>query len=522
MQGTALTAIRATEDLRRKPVFKTFYGVAMDGLENLYIADTSNHRIRKVDVNGIITTVAGTFGAGFSGDGGPATQATLNTPYGVAVDSIGNLYIADTQNRRIRKVDVNGIITTVAGNGVPGYSGDGGPATQASFNFPISVAVDGIGNFYISDSFDSRIRKVGSDNIITTVAGNGVPGYSGDGGPATQAALNNPLSVAVDGLGNLYIADYNSNRVRKVGADNIITTVAGNGTFSYSGDCGPATQAGIWGPIGLALDDLGNLYITDDQNYRIRKVGTDNIITTVAGNGVPCYSGDGGPATQASINPWGVTLDGNGDLYISTMCDYRVRWVNMKPYASFTASPTRGYRNQSFAFNNTTRTASGTTYLWNFGDNTTSTQASPNHSFLDEGIYTVTLTATGLSGLPKDSTSKTVTDYICAGYIFSDNSATATTAPFIRDYGLGTQLYSRVWALLQDVNYTKMKTANLTVIDMRGQSVSSNLTYEGSGIFSGSVLLNPAMLVPGSGSATFAITDNRKQTFTATENIILR
>ena len=217
--------------------------MAVDASGNLYIADTGNNRIRKVSATGIITTVAGNGSAGYSGDGGPATSAQLDGPEGVAVDGSGNLYIADTCNNRIRKVSATGIITTVAGNGSAGYSGDGGPATSAQLSLPAGVAVDGSGNLYIADSGNNRIRKVSATGIITTVAGNGSPGYSGDGGPATSAQLNQPAGVAVDASGNLYIADSSNNRIRKVSATGIITTVAGNGFDGYSGDGGPATSA---------------------------------------------------------------------------------------------------------------------------------------------------------------------------------------------------------------------------------------------------------------------------------------
>ena len=306
------------------------WGVAVDASGNLYIADSADRRIRKVDTYGIITTVAGNGAGGYSGDGGPATNASLCAPLGVAVDASGNLYIADWCNQRIRKVDTSGIITTVAGNGAGGYSGDGGPATNASLWWPSGVAVDASGNLYIAEVGNQRIRRVDTSGIITTVAGNGTAGYSGDGGPATNARLCWPSDVAVDASGNLYIADWYNHRIRKVDTSGIITTVAGNGTASYSGDGGPATNASLRYPHGVAVDVNGNLYIADYDNHRIRTVDPLGIITTVAGNGTEGYSGDGGPATNARLQyPSGVTVDTSGNLYIADRDNHRIRKVSL-------------------------------------------------------------------------------------------------------------------------------------------------------------------------------------------------
>ncbi len=296
--------------------------VAVDSAGNLYIAD--GFRVRKVS-GGTITTVAGNGVWGFSGDGGPATSASLDSPCGVAVDSAGNLYIADWGNSRIRKVS-GGTITTVAGNGNPGFSGDGGPATSASLSGPTGVAVDSADNLYIADADNSRIRKV-SGGTITTVAGNENWGFSGDGGPATSAWLNAPEGVAVDSVGNLYIADTGNDRIRKVSRATI-TTVAGNGAYRFSGDGGPATSASLDGPWGLAVDSAGNLYIADTWNNRIRKV-SGGTITTVAGNGIQGFSGDGGPATSASLDyPYGAAVDSSGNLYIDDFANERIRKVS--------------------------------------------------------------------------------------------------------------------------------------------------------------------------------------------------
>ena len=305
-------------------------GVAVDGSDNLYIADRNNS-IRKVDPTGTITTVAGTGEQGFGGDGGPAVQAQLASPTGVAVDGSGNLYIADSGNERIRKVDPTGTITTVAGTGERGAGGDGGPATQAQFAFPADVAVDGSGNLYIADRDTHRIRKVDPTGRITTIAGTGEYGGDGDGGPAVQAQLTFPNGVAVDGSGNLYIADSGNDRIRKVDSTGTITTVAGIGEdvsdSGYSGDGGPAVKAQLAGPVGVAVDGSGNLYIADRGNRRIRKVDSRGRITTVAGTGE--YSGDGGPAVRAQLNsPAGVAVDGSGNLYIADRDNGRIRKVD--------------------------------------------------------------------------------------------------------------------------------------------------------------------------------------------------
>ncbi|HXB72405.1 MAG TPA: hypothetical protein VNY05_29475 [Candidatus Acidoferrales bacterium] len=295
-------------------------GVAVDSSGNLYIADASNSRIRKV-TNGVITTAAGNGTIGFSGDNGPATSAQLGQPLGIAVDDAGNLYIATYLTGRIRKVS-GGVITTLAGNGLVG---DNGPATSSQLNYPWGVAVDVAGNLYIADMENSRIRKV-SGGVITTTVGNGAPGFSGDSGPATSAPLAFPQGVAVDSSANLYIADTSNNRIRMV-ANGVITTVAGNGPPGFSGDNGPATTAQLNFPVAISVDSSGNLYIADTNNNRIRRVA-NGVITTVAGNGTPGFSGDNGPATSSQMNnPSGVAVDSNGNVYFADSANRRIRKV---------------------------------------------------------------------------------------------------------------------------------------------------------------------------------------------------
>ncbi len=336
-------------------------GVAVDSAGTAYIADTGTHRIRKVSAAGVISTVAGNGDSGYSGDGGPAITARLSFPTAVAVDSVGNLYVADTGNARIRKVTPEGVISTVAGNGTAGFSGDGGPATSAQLDALDGVTIDSGGNLYIADSFNFRIRKVTVAGVINTVAGNGNPGFSGDGGPATSAQLGNPTGVAVDSAGNLYFSDVHFNRVRKVTQDGIISTVAGNGIPGFSGDGGPAISAELNGPIGLVVDSAGNLYISDQGNFRIRKVTADGVISTVAGNGTSALSNDTGPATSLPlVHPTGVAVDPAGDLYIADPDNFTVRKVGFTTSSEtfFPQVALGGGYSTSFAVTNTGATMS--------------------------------------------------------------------------------------------------------------------------------------------------------------------
>ena len=313
-------------------------GVTVDGASNLYIADSGSSVIRKVDHLGTITTIAG---GGSGGDGGPATSARLISPESLAVDGAGNLFIADTVNYRIRMVDATGTITTVAGNGHAGFSGDGGLATNAQLALPGGVAVDGAGNLYIGDTNNHRVRKVDLSGTITTLAGNDSAGGSGDGGPATSAELYYPQSVAVDGKGNIYIGDTGTYRVRKIDPSGIITTVAGNGTSGFSGDGGPAVSASLGSPDGVAVDGVGNIFIADYVDNRIRKVDLSGTITTVAGDTNQGSGGDGGPATSAELhNPYNVAVDGAGNLYIADYNNNRIRKVDLADPPSLTFAST--------------------------------------------------------------------------------------------------------------------------------------------------------------------------------------
>jgi hypothetical protein len=304
-------------------------GVAVDIAGNLLISDTYNNRVRKVDTNGIITTVAGNGTAAYSGDGGVATNAALYYPNGVASYGPGNIIITDQYNCRVRKVGNNGIINTVAGTGTGGYNGDDIAATNAELNHPNRTIVDDSGNLWIADYQNYRVREVAISGVISTVAGNGTNGFSGDGGPATSAKLSRPTGVALDSLGNLYIADGGNNRIRRVGTNGIISTFAGNGTNGYTGDGGPAPKAELNMPNDVFIDPSNNVFIADTG--RIRLVRTNGIIATVAGNGTNRATGDGGPATSASLGSFlGLTVDASGDLFIAGYTTDRIREVRIQ------------------------------------------------------------------------------------------------------------------------------------------------------------------------------------------------
>ena len=305
-------------------------GLAIDSSGNVYISDVDNRRIRRVGPGGMISTIAGNGNSGYSGDNILAVNAWLSDVTGLALDAASNLYIADASNRRVRKVTPAGMISTVAGTGVEGFSGDGGPAINAQLGRPTSV-IFSAGNLYIADSSNQRVRRVDSNGTITTVAGNGVAGFSGDGGLATLASLATPLGMAMDSLGNLYLADGDNNRVRRVSPNGVITTVAGNGTGRFAGDQGPAISASLDVPEDVAIDGAGNLLIADSGNNRVRKVDLiSGLISTVAGTGTDGFSGDGGPAIQAML-----MTNATGSVYIADRVNNRVRMVS----ASLTGVP---------------------------------------------------------------------------------------------------------------------------------------------------------------------------------------
>ena len=299
-------------------------GVAVDSAGNFYIADSANNVVRRVDTKGVITNFAGNGSAGNGGDGGAATGAQLNTPEDLAVDPAGNLYIADSRNNKVRKVAPNGTISTFAGSGTAGSGGDGGAAGSATLNLPFGIAADTAGNIYITEFLGNRVRKVTPDGTISTVAGNGTSGYSGDGGSATAAMLNGPQDVAADSSGNIYIADANNNRVRQV-SGGTINTVAGNGLSGYDRDGVQATTTNVGNPVAVAVDTFGNLYIADGS-LRVRKVYTSGIITTIAGSGTRGYAGDGGSATNAQLySPSALAVNSSGNVWLADTNNNAVR-----------------------------------------------------------------------------------------------------------------------------------------------------------------------------------------------------
>ncbi len=340
------------------------WAVTVDASGNVYIADSYNNVIREVTVsNGAIITLVGDGTAGYSGDGGAAVLATLNDPAGVAIDSAGNLYISDCFNERIRVYFFGGV-STLAGNGTGAYSGDGGPAANAQLFSPEGLAVDSAGNLYIADSQNFRVRKISTKGVITTVAGNGTPGYSGDNGPATSAQLRAVYSVAVDSAGNLYIADTDNNVIRKV-SNGVITTVVGTGTRGYSGDNGPAVSARMYGPTSVAVDSAGNLYIADLFNNAVRKV-SNGVISTIAGSGGGLTGG--GPVNGILLNSaQGVAVDAYGNVYIADTDNQRVLELTPPSPSITSLVPSSAYESgQSFTLTvNGTGFLAGASVKWN-------------------------------------------------------------------------------------------------------------------------------------------------------------
>lgn len=309
-------------------------GVAVDLAGNVYVADAYNHRVRKIAKTGTISTIAGKGTAGFSGNDGAATAAELKNPTGVAVDNAGNVYVLDFGNNCIRKITTSGNIVAYAGDGALGFAGDGGAATAAKLYQPAGMYMDAANNLFIADGFNHRVRKVDAAGVITTVAGSGVMGSSGDGGGALSAKLNAAAGVGTDASGNIYIADKSNHRIRKVDASGTISTLAGNDTAGYTGDGGTATAAKLNKPLSIKADAAGNLYVVDMGNNRIRKIAADGTIATIAGTTAVGYSGDGGPATAAAFTwPADVALDTAGNIYIADQGNNCIRKIS-KPSAA--------------------------------------------------------------------------------------------------------------------------------------------------------------------------------------------
>lgn len=302
---------------------------AIDATGNSYIVDYSNRRVRKITPAGVISTVAGNGTFGFNADGNAATAGGLVDVYRVAVDTAGNMYLPEYQSHRIRKITPAGIISTVVGTGVPGFSGDGGPATAAQINGPVGIALDTAGSIYFTDYGNSRVRKVSPTGVISTIAGTGDRGFSGDGGPATSATFLDPIGLSVAPNGVVYVADTSNSRIRRIGTDGTITTVAGNGTFGFSGDGSSATAATLFAPWDVKADAVGGFYIADTNNSRVRYVRPNGVISTFAGSAAAGFSGDGGPANTAALNlVYGLAI-GPGRVQIADLGNHRIRQVSL-------------------------------------------------------------------------------------------------------------------------------------------------------------------------------------------------
>jgi sugar lactone lactonase YvrE len=374
--------------------------VCFDASGNMYIVDFINVNVRKVNTAGIISTIAGSGTNGYSGDGGQATAAELHEPTGVAVDTHGNIYIADYENQRIRMVNIAGIISTFAGTGTAGYSGDGGQASNAELCEPDGLIFDIAGNLYISDECNNRIRMVNTTGIISTVAGDGPQGsgsFGGDGGQATAAELNNPTGVVFDAVGNMYITDAVNNRIRKVNTAGIMTTIAGNGTSGYSGDGGQATAAELNTPYKTVVDATGNIYIADFNNSVIRMVNTSGIISTIAGNGTRGYSGDCGQATAAELYaPDAIAFDNLGNLYIADENNSRIREVSSQTCTAMGIEQVKENNSNLLAYPNPF--AAGVTIKYYVPEGTTNAQVIFYDEFGNQ-LKTFAVTETGAGQL---------------------------------------------------------------------------------------------------------------------------
>lgn len=493
--------------------------IAYDTAGNLYIADLNDNVIRKVDLAGIITTVAGTGEQGFSGDGGPATGAQLDSPAGVAVDASGNIYIADTHNHRIRKVS-GGTITTIAGTGTAGFSGDSGPAASALLSNPTALAVDSSGNLYVADTDNHRIRKLTitpTTVTITTVAGNGEQGFSGDGSAATAAAIDSPNGVAVDAAGAIYIGDTHNQRVRMVNISGIISTLAGNGNKTFGGDNGSGTSASLARPRGLSVDAQGNIYVADSDNNRIRLIANTNTgssIKTVAGNGSQGFAGDGGPAVNAILDtPRAPAALSDGAFALSDTNNQLVRLVGTDGVIHTIAGQNSGTAGgQGFSetlvlsgassvpygsgsltatFSNAGLTATGQVSLLDITSGSTSVGSSP----LTGNIATIS-TATLLPG-----SHRLVASYAGDALnpaITSSVFVLTVAPPPITDFTLTV-----TGATTQSVNPGQTATFNFSLQPQGGGVLNTPITLTASGLPPGATaVFTPAAIASGSGAAS--------------------
>ncbi len=439
-------------------------GIAFDANNNLYVCDRGNNRIRVIENTGIVHTIAGTGGAGFFGDGGPASAALLNIPVGVAVDSTGNIYFVDAANYRIRKINTSGIISTIAGTGVNGYNGDGIAATTAQLGNPGTIAVDRTGNVYLTTE-SRRIRKIDLSGVITTIAGTAAVGFGGDGGPATDAVLFGPTGLVADGYGDVFIADMQNNRIRKIDAGGMINTIAGNSPAGFSPDGTLASVAHFNYPSQLFLDKHNQIYFTDINNYRIRMIDSTGVLHTVAGNGTMGGMGEGVPATAAQIAAGcPLAFDCAGNLYFDDNGNYRIRKVTYNRRPQFS-----GGHSQTFSVcDNATHAAINTllgvvdtdmqqTLTW-------SVTASPAHGTL-VAAYTASttgslVTPTGLSYTATTGYSGPDTFKVAV----TDCDATDTTVVYVTVHNCSLGLPGAVISESQLMVFPNPTTGNVTCI----------------------------------------------------------
>ncbi len=431
--GTSGDGGPATAAQFRNPLSGKF-----DASGNMYIVEYNSHRIRKIDASGVITTIAGAGGASFSGDGGAATAATFNNPIALAIDTSGNIYVSDRNNNRIRKISTSGVITTVAGTGTASYTGDGGAATAATINRPNGLNTDAAGNVYFADEDNNVIRKITvSTGIITTIAGTGATTFGGDLGPATAADLNKPKDVFVAASGEIYIADNDNNRIRRISSSGIITTIAGTGPAGFTGDGGSALTARLSHPLSIWISPSGEILLTDSWNNRIRKISTTGTITTIAGNGTYGYGGDGGPATSASFKNPTVTTDAAGYIYLTDEGNHRIRKLSLPPLTvtgsanlcegnttSLTPSATGGTWSSSSAANATVDAAGVVTGVA-AGSATISYITASDTGTLNITINPTPAAITGLASVCVGATT-TLSSTTTGGFWASINSATAS------------------------------------------------------------------------------------------------
>jgi hypothetical protein len=463
-------------------------GIATDQYRNLYIADMNNSCVRKVVAStGKISTIAGNGTYGYSGDNQPATAAELSTPFAVAVDASGNVYIADRNNSCVRMVNSSGIISTFAGTGTPGNTGNGGAANQAQLGEPTGIAVDASGNVYIADYSSNAIRMV-SGGIISTIAGNGTQGYSGDNGSAVNAQLNKPTGVTVDASGNIYIADNGNNVVRMVSGGNISTVAGNNGMGAgYSGDGGQATSAQLSQPWGVTTGS-GNVYIADYANQAIRQVNSSGVISTIAGNGTQGYSGDCGAPTAAQLGlPTGAALDSYGNLYIADNVNNAIRKI------LFTAAKTHVTTQATFTAvcsgNAVTFTGSGAnTYTWTGGVVNATPFVPPVNTTTAVVAYTYSVTGTDTNNCTATSTA-TISVYplpvlsvasatICAGQSVTLNATLTSPSYTVPSTKPSYVASAYVWTngIINGVAFSPTTTSSYIVTGTDGHGCSSTAT----------------------------------------------